>query len=131
MNARKAKIGHGLSLNMPLILSKNTGVINVIIAAKTQCVLAPKDWPLALILFGKISAIKTHITAPCPIACEAINNSKNESKNCGLPDALKAYATRERLMIYPIEPIINKVFLPNLSIRYKPTKVKTRFVPPI
>ena len=43
MKAKNVKMGHGLSLKIPLSLSKNIGVIKVMIAAKTQCVLAPKD----------------------------------------------------------------------------------------
>ncbi len=54
-------MGQGLSLKMPSPASKNTGVINVINAAKTQCTLAPNDCPRALILLGNISAIKTQI----------------------------------------------------------------------
>src|SRR5436190_4702525 len=34
--AKKAKMGHGLSLNMPFSASKKTGVSKVINAAKTQ-----------------------------------------------------------------------------------------------
>src|SRR5450432_2588479 len=83
MNAKKAKIGQGLSLNIPLPLSKKTGVINVIIAANTQCTLAPKDWPIALILLGKISAINTQITAPCPMACAAMKSNKKTNRKLG------------------------------------------------
>src|SRR4249920_1557876 len=63
MNARNANMGHGVlsPLNTPVCLSKKTGVINVMIAANTQCVLAPNDWPNALTLLGNTSDIKTQI----------------------------------------------------------------------
>ena len=77
MNAKKAKIGHGLSLNIPSWASKKTGVSSVMKAANIQCTLAPKDCPIALTLLGNISEIKTQITAPCPIACAAIKSNKN------------------------------------------------------
>ena len=77
MKEKKAKMGHGLSLKIPFLSSIKIGDIKVMKAAQTQCVPAPKDWPMARILFGKISEIKTHITAPCPMACEAINMAKN------------------------------------------------------
>ena len=32
----------------------------------------PKDCPAARILLGKISEMKTHITVPCPMACDAM-----------------------------------------------------------
>lgn len=81
IKAKKAKMGQGFFPNMPCSRSKNTGVINVMVAANTQWVLAPNDCPSALILLGKISEIKTHITAPCPIACAAIKSSrKTKSK---------------------------------------------------
>ncbi len=61
-------MGHGLCPKIPLSLSKKTGVIKVMNAAKTQCTLAPNDCPSARTLFGNISEIKTHITAPWPMA---------------------------------------------------------------
>ena len=90
MPARNAKMIQGESLRIPSLSSKNTGVIKVMIAANTQCTLAPKDCPMALILLGNISERKTHITAPCPIACDAINNNRNVIKNVGLAPVLKA-----------------------------------------
>ncbi len=41
-----------------------TGNEKAIVAANTQCVRLPSVWPLALTWFGKISEMKTHITAP-------------------------------------------------------------------
>jgi len=38
-----------------------------------QCVNTPSDCPRARTSLGKISLMKTQITAPCPTACEAIN----------------------------------------------------------
>jgi hypothetical protein len=85
INAKKAKMGQGpISLKMPLSLSKKTGVIKVMIAANTQCTLAPKDCPTARTLLGEISAMKTQMTAPCPIACAAINNNRNTISNPAL-----------------------------------------------
>ena len=81
--AKKAKMGHGLSLNIPFSASKNKGVTSVMSAAKTQCVLDPKDWPEALTLLGNISDIKTHMTAPCPSAWEAMNRHMKNNKKTG------------------------------------------------
>ena len=79
--AKKTNIGHGLLLNIPFSASRNKGVIKVINAANTQCVLAPNDCPNALTLFGNISEINTQITAPWPTACEAIKSKiKNRRK---------------------------------------------------
>ena len=55
-----------------LFLAKKGNTCDTI-AAKTQCVRLPSDIPFALTELGKISEIKTQITAPCPIACAAIN----------------------------------------------------------
>ena len=54
--------------------------------AKIQCTLAPKDYTRAhTFLLGNISDRKTQITAPCPMACEAIkNNRKDIRKGSGL-----------------------------------------------
>ena len=54
-------------------------------AAATQCVPLPSDWPLARTLFGKISAIQTQITAPCPTACEAMK--RKTKRTTGAPPA--------------------------------------------
>ena len=59
------------------IVEKSTGTSDGMIAAKTQCVEVPNDCPLDLKWFGKISDINTQITAPWPIACDAININKN------------------------------------------------------
>ena len=84
INAKKAKMGQGLSLKMPLSLSRNAGVINVINAANTQCTLAPNDCPMARTLFGNISEINTQITAPCPTAWDAMNTNRKRSRKPAL-----------------------------------------------
>ena len=110
-------MGQGLSLKIPFFSSRKKGVINVMIPANTQCTLAPNDWPMARILFGKISERKTQITAPCPMACEAIKSNKKVIKNTGLACEEKDQATIERLTIYPMEPMMSSVLRPILSIR--------------
>ena len=52
--------------------SEMIGKENAMIAAINQCVKLPSAWPLARTSFGKISEIKTHITAPCEKAKKAI-----------------------------------------------------------
>ena len=42
-------------------------------AAKIQCVKLPRVWPSARWRLGKISEMKTQITAPWPIAWAAMN----------------------------------------------------------
>lgn len=83
IKAKNAKIGQGSFPKTPFSLSRKTGTINAITAAKTQCTLAPKDCPVSLTLLGKISAMNTHITAPCPTACDAINIKRKVIKNPG------------------------------------------------
>ena len=77
-------MGQGLSFKIPFSSSIKTGETKVMIAAQTQCVPAPKDCPAARILFGKISEINTHITAPCPTACDAINMAKKVTNKLAL-----------------------------------------------
>ena len=97
--AKNVKIGQGLSLKTPSLSSRKNGVTSVIMAANTQCTLAPKDCPVARILLGKISEIKTQITAPCPTACEAIKSNKKLISNTGLVCNAKQTATIVRLSI--------------------------------
>ena len=113
------------------ILVKRTGTIDGIIAANTQCVEDPKACPEALKCVGNISEIKTHITAPWPIACAAIN--MNKKMGTAIPPQFKknAIATNERERIYPIEPIYNNCFLPLRSINAMPMSVKIKLVNPI
>ncbi len=63
-------------------------------------ILAPKDWPIARTLLGKISAMNTQMTAPCPTACDAI---KSRRKVVSCPLGLRLYkkpqATIVRLII--------------------------------
>ena len=92
-------MGHGFSLKIPSFSSKNKGTIKVIMAAKTQCTLAPKDCPVALNLFGNISEIKTHITAPCPTACAAMNSNKKDINTNELAFDIKQPATNDKLII--------------------------------
>src|SRR4030095_11450870 len=99
IKAKNANIGQGLSLKIPFLSSRNTGVISVMIAANTQCTLAPKDWPVALILLGKISEINTQITAPWPTACAAIKSNIKLINNTGLACDKKHPATIVRLSI--------------------------------
>ena len=61
---------------VPISLNKN-GIKDGIKAAKIQWTEVPKEVPAALSLFGNNSEMNTQITAPCPIACEAINKKKN------------------------------------------------------
>jgi hypothetical protein len=62
MNAKNAKMGQDY-LNMPFRHQKD-GVSKVINAANTQCMLAPNDCPIALILLGNISEIKPKLPHP-------------------------------------------------------------------
>src|SRR5665811_1137239 len=59
--------------------------------------------------------MKTHITAPCPMACAAINRKRK--MGTAKPPQLKkkAAATNVKETIYPIEPINKSNFRPNLS----------------
>lgn len=58
------------------------GINEGIMAANIQCVELPKVCPQDLTLIGNISDIKTHITAPWPMACAAINKKKNTGTSC-------------------------------------------------
>ena len=60
----------------PPSFSAKTGNTKVMIAAIVQCETLPSVYPFALTWLGKISEIKTQITAPCEKAKKAINNSK-------------------------------------------------------
>ena len=55
--------------NAPMI----GGNANEVIAANTQWVRLPSDWPRPRIRFGKISEMNTQITDPWPNACAAMN----------------------------------------------------------
>ena len=59
------------------MVANSTGTNDGTTAANTQCTELPKDCPKPLKWFGKISDIKTQITVPCPIACDAMNMNKN------------------------------------------------------
>ena len=52
--------------------SEKNGNVLAITAAKTQCVREPNAMPDALTEFGNISEIKTQITEPWPMACDAM-----------------------------------------------------------
>lgn len=69
MNAKNANMGPP-----PKTLSMYTK-LPAISAAKIQCVLLPRELPKDLTEFGNISEINTQITAPWPIAWEAINTN--------------------------------------------------------
>ena len=64
--------------------------------------------------------MKTHITVPCPTACEAIKEKINILVFIpkGLLFILNAIIVRE--IMYPIEPINISFFLPILSIKIIP-----------
>ena len=53
----------------------------------TQWVKLPRAWPRARTRFGKISLMKTQITAPWPKACEAMKTSRlaQHDRGCRRP----------------------------------------------
>ena len=54
--------------------------------------------PAARTEFGKISEIKTQITAPCPIACAAININTNQVMPlCVSPENENAISDKEMI----------------------------------
>ena len=65
------------------------------------------------------------------MACAAMNKNKNIGTAIPCHPKKNAIATKPKEIIYPIEPIYIKVFLPNLSIKKTPTNVKIKFVKPI
>ena len=52
------------------------GKVHEMAAAMAQCVKLPSAWPRARTRFGKISLMKTQITAPWPNACDAMKTSR-------------------------------------------------------
>ena len=101
-------------------------------AAKIQWVKQPIDCPCARSSLGKISEMKTQMTAPCPTACEAINmktNIGNKELLISAPENEKAIRSKDT--IYPNEPMYINFFLPILSIRNSPNMVATIFITPI
>lgn len=58
------------------IVVNNIGINDGMMAASTQCTELPNACPDARMWFGKISDINTQITAPCPIACDAMNRKR-------------------------------------------------------
>ena len=52
------------------------GKVQEMAAAMNQCVKLPRACPRARTRLGKISLMKTQITAPWPKACEAMNTSR-------------------------------------------------------
>jgi hypothetical protein len=67
MKQKKAKIAPGAMRSV--VIGKNS-IRN---AVKIQCVELPRTCPAARLPLGKISLMKTQITAPCPTACAAMN----------------------------------------------------------
>ena len=98
--------------------------------AKIQWTELPKDWPFALRWLGKISAINTHITVPCPIACAAIKTNKNKGIKNPFQFNKKKSPTMDKEIIYPTDPILISVLRPVLSIKYMPSIVKIRLTKP-
>ena len=105
--------------------SATVGKASVIDAANIQWVKQPSDWPCARVSLGNISEIKTHITAPCPTACAAMN-AKIQAGTMAKFSEKNAYEHKPSDTIYPKEPIYNSVRRPSLSINQRPTKVKIR-----
>ena len=65
------------------------------------------------------------------MACEAMKRNRKTGMLMPCQPSMKATATKLSETMYPIEPIIIKILLPTRSIRYKPSKVKIKFVAPI
>ena len=78
---------------------KRNGILDGIIAASTQCVEEPNAWPDARKRFGNISEINTHITAPCPMAWDAIKRKRKTGTHIPPQFKKKAAATRESEII--------------------------------
>lgn len=78
---------------------KSAGMEEGISQANTQCTELPKAWPEPLKWFGKTSEIKTQITAPWPIAWDAIN--KKRKIGTAMPSQFKinAAATSDKEII--------------------------------
>ena len=125
-NAKNKNINPGL-----LSEDKKLGIRRVINDARIQWTEIPKDRPFALKLLGKISAVKTHIILPWPIAWEAININRNKGTKNPSKLYINEIAIIEREIIYPNEPIFNKDLRPVLSIKYIPIIVKIKFIKPI
>src|SRR3954469_1331230 len=97
-----------------------------------QCVKLPRDPPCDLTEFGKISEMKTQMTAPCENAKKAIKPIRYQiTLLFATPLSRKAYAVKARKRIIPKEPMISNVFLPKRSIKDIASKVKPRFAAPI
>jgi hypothetical protein len=109
----------------PTSLNRN-GIKEGINAAKIQCTELPNDCPEALNLFGKISEIKTHITAPCPMACDAMKTKKKTGTAIPFQLNKNAIDTSPREMMYPKDPKYINFFLPYLSIKAIPDKVNIK-----
>ena len=62
-------------------------------AANIQWVKLPRAWPLARCRFGKISEMKTQITAPCPTAWAAMKAKRQAGTMAACP-VKKAHEVR-------------------------------------
>src|SRR5580692_1525546 len=104
----------------------------VIIQAMIQCVELPSDPPCERTALGKISEMKTQMTAPWEKAKKAIKPIRYSSKWL-LPERSpeKAQAVRLRKTIIPNEPMIKSFFRPNLSMMVMASKVQMRLATPI
>ncbi len=80
------------------------GKASVSAAAKNQWVKLPSDCPNARCRLGKISLVKTQITAPWPTACAAINAKMHTGTMPVFPEA-KAHEVRPSEAMYPKEPM--------------------------
>ena len=75
--------------------------------------------------------MNTQITAPCPIACAAINRNRKMGTVSPPQFRKKDAATSDKEIIYPMEPMNISFLRPNLSIRNTPKSVKIRLTTPM
>jgi hypothetical protein len=93
MKAKNANTGPG-----PIQL-KRKGTVDGMMAASTQWVELPNACPELLRWFGNISDMNTQITAPCPMACDAMNRNRKMGTDMPCHPRKKAVATRESEMM--------------------------------
>ena len=65
------------------------------------------------------------------MAWAAINRNRKMGTIIPSQSSKKAIATKNKDIIYPKEPMYISVFLPNLSIKYRPKRVNNKLVTPI
>ena len=109
-----------------------TGNDHEMIVHMNQCVKLPSAWPFARTAFGKISAMKTQITAPCEMAKNAMKPRIAGIAMYGIALSPRpiCQAARQCIAQVPKAPNIKSARRPNQSMKKNAAIVNVRLMVP-